>query len=59
MKKLESYEDVLKIANERKDVIVDLSDMNYLDYTKSIDFIKSMEVVIKKITRSRFEFIYS
>lgn len=55
---LESYEDVLKLAKERKDISVDLSNMNYLDYTKSIDFIKQMEVCIKKITRSKFMLSY-
>ena len=59
MKILESFEDVLKIVDERKDVVVDLSNLNDLDYTKSIDYIKNMEVSIKKITRSKFEFIYS
>ena len=59
MKILESFEDVLKLVDERKDVVVDLSNLNDLDYTKSIDYIKNMEVSIKKITRSKFEFIYS
>lgn len=56
---LQNYEDALKVLNEGKDVSVDLSQMNYLDYTKSIDFIKQMKVMIKKITRSKFMFIYS
>lgn len=59
MIELNTYEDVLKIAKEGKDVSVDLSNMNYLDYTKSIDFIKQMKVIIKKISRSKFIFIYS
>ena len=59
MKLLESFEDVLKLVNERKDVVVDLSNLNDSDYTKSIDYIKNMEISIKKITRSKFEFIYS
>lgn len=56
---LQNYDDVLKVLNEGKDVSIDLSQMNYLDYTKSIDFIKQMKVMIKKITRSKFMFIYS
>ena len=56
---LQNYEYALKVLNEGKDVSVDLSQMNYLDYTKSIDFIKQMKVMIKKITRSKFMFIYS
>lgn len=59
MKLLESFEDVLKLVNERKDVVVDLSNLNDSDYTKSIDYIKNMEISIKKITRSKFKFIYS
>ena len=59
MKVLESFEDVLKLVNERKDVVVDLSNLNDLDYTKSIDYIKNIKASIKKITRSKFEFIYS
>ena len=56
---LQNYEETLKVLNERKDVSIDLSQMNYLDYTKSIDFINQMKVMIKKITRSKFMFIYS
>ena len=56
---LQNYEEALKVLNEGKDVSIDLSQMNYLDYTKSIDFIKQMKVMIKKITRSKFMFIYS
>lgn len=56
---LQNYEETLKVLNEGKDVSIDLSQMNYLDYTKSIDFIKQMKVMIKKITRSKFMFIYS
>ena len=56
---LQNYDDVLKVLNEGKDVSIDLSQMNYLDYTKSIDFINQMKVMIKKITRSKFMFIYS
>lgn len=59
MKVLNNYEDVLNIAKEGHDVVVDLSNMNYIDYTKSIDYIKQMKVMIKKITRSKFMFIYS
>lgn len=59
MKILNNYEEVLNIANEGHDVVVDLSNMNYIDYTKSIDYIKQMKVMIKKITRSKFMFIYS
>lgn len=59
MKVLERYEDFLNIENDRKDVIVDLSKMDYLDYSKSIDYIKNMKVLVKKITRSKFMFIYS
>lgn len=59
MKVLNNYEEVLNIANEGHDVVVDLSNMNYIDYTKSIDYIKQMKVMIKKITRSKFMFIYS
>ena len=56
---LQNYDEALKVLNEGKDVSIDLSQMNYLDYTKSIDFIKQMKVMIKKITRSKFMFIYS
>lgn len=59
MKVLNNYEDVLNIAKEGHDIVVDLSNMNYIDYTKSIDYIKQMNVMIKKITRSKFMFIYS
>ena len=59
MKVLERYEDFLNIENDRKDVVVDLSKMDYLDYSKSIDYIKNMKVLVKKITRSKFMFIYS
>ena len=59
MKVLNNYEEILNIANEGHDIVVDLSNMNYIDYTKSIDYIKQMKVMIKKITRSKFMFIYS
>lgn len=59
MKVLNCYEDVLKVNNEKEDVVVDLSNMNDLDYTKSIDYIKQMKIIIKRITRSKFMFIYS
>ncbi len=59
MKELDSFEEVLKVVNERKDVVVDLSNLNDDDYTKSIDYIKNIEASIKRITRSKFEFIYS
>lgn len=55
---LEKYEDVLTIAKKGVNVSIDLSHLNYLDYTKSIDFIKSLKIMIKKITRSKFMFIY-
>ena len=55
---LENYEDILNIAERGENVSIDLSHLNYLDYTKSIDFIKNMEIMIKKITRSKFMFIY-
>lgn len=55
---LENYEDILNIAERKENVSIDLSHLNYLDYTKSIDFIKNMEIMIKKITRSKFMFIY-
>ncbi len=59
MKVLNCYEDFLNIENDRKDVVVDLSKMDYLDYSKSIDYIKNMKVLVKRITRSKFMFIYS
>ena len=59
MKVLNNYEEILNIANEGHDIVVDLSNMNYIDYTKSIDYIKQMKIMIKKITRSKFMFIYS
>ena len=59
MKVLNCYEDVLKVNNEKEDVVVDLSNLNDSDYTKSIDYIKQMKIIIKKITRSKFMFIYS
>ena len=55
---LENYEDILNIAERKENVSIYLSHLNYLDYTKSIDFIKNMEIMIKKITRSKFMFIY-
>ena len=55
---LENYEEILNIAERKENVSVDLSKLNYLDYTKSIDFIKSLEIIIKKISRSKFMFIY-
>lgn len=55
---LENYEDILNIAERGENVSIDLSHLNYLDYTKSIDFINNMEIIIKKITRSKFMFIY-
>ena len=55
---LENYEDILNVAERGENVSIDLSHLNYLDYTKSIDFINNMEIMIKKITRSKFMFIY-
>ena len=55
---LKNYDEIIKIAEEKKNVSVDLSDLNYLDYTKAIDFIKSLKTVIKRITRSKFIFFY-
>ena len=46
---LENYEDILNIAERGENVSIDLSQLNYLDYTKSIDFIKNMEIMIKKL----------
>ena len=55
---LENYEEIINIAKKGENVSVDLSQLNYLDYTKSIDFIKSLKIIIKKISRSKFMFIY-
>ena len=55
---LKSYEDVFKIAKQKRNVLVDIGDLNYLDYTKVIDYIKGLKGAIKKITRSKFIFFY-
>ena len=57
MKILESFEDVLKTIKKGCSISVDLSNLNDIDYTKSIDYIKQMNIVFKKITRSKFMFI--
>ena len=57
MKEVKSFEDVLKTIEEGCAVSVDLSNLNDIDYTKSIDYIKQMNIVFKKITRSKFMFI--
>ena len=59
MKVVNCFEEVLKTIKEGNNVSVDLSNLNDLDYTKSIDYIKEMKIIIKKITRSKFMFIYS
>lgn len=59
MKVVNCFEEVLKTIKEGNNVSVDLSNLNDLDYTKSIDYIKEMKIIIKKITRSKFMFIYN
>lgn len=59
MKVVNCFEEVLKTIKEGNNVSVDLSNLNDIDYTKSIDYIKEMKIIIKKITRSKFMFIYN
>lgn len=55
---LQNYEDILNVSKKGKNITVDLSQLNFLDYTKTIDYIKGLEVLTKKVTRSKFMFIY-
>ena len=58
MIELEKYEDVMDIIKERKNTIIDLTKMNYADYSKVIVHIKNMNYLVKKVTRSKFVFLY-
>lgn len=56
---LRSYEDVLKVAKSRRNISIDLGNLNHLDYTKAIDFLESIKCSIKRIGRSKFTFFYN
>jgi hypothetical protein len=55
---VKTYEDVIELAKKGEYVSFDLCNLNYLDYTKAIDFIKGLKIAFKRITRSRFTFLY-
>ncbi len=55
---LKSYEEVLNVAKSRRNVSIDLGNLNHIDYTKAIDFLSAFRSSIKKISRSKFMFFY-
>ncbi len=55
---VKTYDDVIELAKKGENVSFDLGNLNYLDYTKAIDFIKGLKISFKRITRSRFTFLY-
>ncbi len=55
---LNNYEEVLKVVKSRRNISVDLGNLNHIDYTKAIDFLSAFKSSIKKISRSKFVFFY-
>ena len=55
---VKTYEDVIELAKKGENVSFDLGNLNYLDYTKAIDYIKNLSITFKRITRSKFTFFY-
>ncbi len=55
---LKNYEEVLKVAKSKRNISIDLGNLNHIDYTKAIDFLKNFKCSIRKISRSKFTFFY-
>ncbi len=55
---LKNYEEVLRVVKSRRNVSIDLGNLNHTDYTKAIDFLSALKCSIRKISRSKFIFFY-
>ena len=55
---LKKFDEIFEVIRERKNIQVDLHNLNDIDYLRVIDLIRSVRNKITKIGRSKYLFSY-
>ena len=55
---LNKFDEIFEVIRERKNIQVDLHNLNDIDYLRVIDLIRSVRNKITKIGRSKYLFSY-